>query len=161
MAAFPYVPDKGTAQNDIQSIAFGLDFEVQVAAASGFGVARTVDLRDESAGSASAEVGVFRTTANGSGGSPTSYVIKPLDPNVSVPSGFTAKSGYTTQPTAEADPVVNAVFQPYGGTGSWPVVAGAPAETLKSSAEFQKATSPKKLKYNYNDKGDLVGGELE
>lgn len=36
MAAFPYVPDKGTAQNDIQSIAFGLDFEVQVAAASGF-----------------------------------------------------------------------------------------------------------------------------
>lgn len=88
----------------------------------------------ESAGSASAEVGVFRTTANGSGGSPTSYAIKPLDPNVSVPSGFTAKSGYTTQPTAEADPVVNAVFQPYGGTGSWPVVAGAPAEFWSASA---------------------------
>ena len=83
----------------------------------------------ESAGGLpSAEVGVFRTSANGSGGSPTSLVIKPLDPNGSVPSGMTAKFGYTTQPTAEADPVVSAVFQPYGGTGSWPVVQGAPAE---------------------------------
>lgn len=28
MAAFPYVPDKGTSDNDIQSIAFSLDFEI-------------------------------------------------------------------------------------------------------------------------------------
>lgn len=32
MAAFPFIPDKGTAQNDIQSIAFSIDWEVQQAA---------------------------------------------------------------------------------------------------------------------------------
>lgn len=35
MAAIPYVPDKGTAQNDIQSIRFSLDDEVLSAAALG------------------------------------------------------------------------------------------------------------------------------
>lgn len=32
MAATPYIPDKGTADNDIQSIAFQIDWEVQSAA---------------------------------------------------------------------------------------------------------------------------------
>lgn len=41
------------------------------------------------------------------------------------------------------------------------IVKQAVTDTLKSSAEFQKANAPKKLKYNYDDKGDLVGGELE
>ena len=34
MAAFPYIPDKGTAQNDIQSIEFSIDDEVLSAAAA-------------------------------------------------------------------------------------------------------------------------------
>lgn len=35
MAAFPYVPDKGASDNDIQSIHFALDFEIAAAAAAG------------------------------------------------------------------------------------------------------------------------------
>ena len=88
----------------------------------------------DSTGAASAEIGVYRVTTNGSGGTPTSAVLKALDPNVSAPSGFTAKFGYTTQPTVEADPVVRVSFQPYGGTGTWPPVAGAPAEFWVSTA---------------------------
>jgi hypothetical protein len=82
----------------------------------------------DSAGAASAEIGVYRVTTNGSGGTPSNAVLKPLDPAVSAPSGFTAKFGYTTQPVAEADPVIRVPFQPFGGQGAWPPVAGAPAE---------------------------------
>jgi hypothetical protein len=35
MAAIPYVPDKGTSDNDIQSIHFALDFEIMAAAWDG------------------------------------------------------------------------------------------------------------------------------
>lgn len=35
MAAFPHIPDKGTSDNDIQSIAFALDWEIKVAAWQG------------------------------------------------------------------------------------------------------------------------------
>lgn len=82
----------------------------------------------DSAGAASAEIGVYRVTANGSGGSPTNLPLKALDPAVSAPGGFTAKFGYTTPPTLEADPVIRVPYQPYGGQGAWPPVAGAPAE---------------------------------
>jgi hypothetical protein len=88
----------------------------------------------DSSGTTSAEMGVYRATGNGSGGSPTSAVLKPLDPNLTAPSGFTAKYGYTTQPTTESDPVIRVPFQPYGGSNSWPPVAGAPAEFWSSSA---------------------------
>lgn len=89
----------------------------------------------DSTGVASAEVGAYRTTANGSGGTPTSLSVTPLDPNVSVPSGFTAKFGYTTQPTlASGDPPASCVFQPYGGEGVWPAVPGAPAEYWAATA---------------------------
>jgi len=77
---------------------------------------------------AGAEMGIFRTSANGSGGTPTSLVIKPVDPNGSVPSGLTAKYGYGTQPTLEADPLVRMSYQPAGGKGRYPVLPGAPAE---------------------------------
>lgn len=82
----------------------------------------------DSSGAASAEIGVYRVTTIGSGGSPSNAVLKALDPAVSAPSGFTAKFGYTTQPVVEADPVVRVPYQPYGGQGAWPPVAGAPAE---------------------------------
>lgn len=88
----------------------------------------------DSTGATSSEVGVYRVTTNGSGGSPTSAVLKALDPNVSAPSGFTAKYGYSTQPTVETDPTVRVAFQPYGGVGVWPPVAGAPAEFWSASA---------------------------
>lgn len=74
-----------------------------------------------SALAAGAEIGLFRTTANGSGGTPTSITIKPVDPNgASVPSGFTAKFGYTTQPTVETDPLWRGNFQPAGGRAAPP-----------------------------------------
>jgi hypothetical protein len=88
----------------------------------------------DSAGAASAEIGLYRTSANGTPGSPSSAVLKPLDPAVSVPSGFTARFGFTTPPTNEADPVVRVAYQPYGGQGSWPPVAGAPAEFWSATA---------------------------
>lgn len=82
----------------------------------------------ESTGAVSSEIGVYRVTTNGSGGTPTSVTLKPNDPNVSIPSGFTAKFGYSTPATLEADPIIRIAYQPYGGTGTWPPVAGAPAE---------------------------------
>lgn len=88
----------------------------------------------DSAGAPSAEIGVYRVTSNGSGGSPTDAVVKALDPNVSVPSGFTAKFGYSSQPTVEAQPVVRVAYQPYGGVGVWPPVQGAPAEFWLATA---------------------------
>ncbi len=34
-------------------------------------------------------------------------------------------------------------------------------KTMQSTADFMKQNAPKRLKYQYDDKGDLVGGELE
>lgn len=82
----------------------------------------------ETTGAQTSEIGVYRVSTNGSGGSPSNAVLKALDPGVSAPSGFTAKFGYSTQPTVETDPVVRVAYQPYGGVGVWPPVAGAPAE---------------------------------
>lgn len=88
-----------------------------------------------SAAAAGAEVGVFRTSANGSGGSPTSLTLKNIDPNgAAAPSGFTAKYGYTTQPTLEADPMIRLGFQPLGGQDRETPIPGAECEFWASAA---------------------------
>lgn len=88
-----------------------------------------------SAAAAGAEVGIYRTTANGSGGSPTSLPLKNLDPNGgSAPSGFTVKHGYTTQPTVETDPVGRLGFQPFGGQDRETPVPGAEMEFWSATA---------------------------
>lgn len=90
-----------------------------------------------SATAAGAEVGVFMVTTNGSGGSPTSLTLKPVDANpdgTSVPTGFTAKFGYTTQPTIEADPKIRLGFQPLGGQDRETPIPGAECEFWKSTA---------------------------
>lgn len=75
-----------------------------------------------SAAAAGAEIGVYRVTTVGSGGTPTSLTIKLGDPNgAAVPAGLTAKFGYGTQPTIEADPVVRLAYQPLGGKGRFAV----------------------------------------
>lgn len=75
-----------------------------------------------------AEIGIYRTTANGSGGG-TSLPIKNIDPNgVAPPSGFTAKYGYATPPTLEADPVARLSYQPLGGKGRYMALPGGALE---------------------------------
>lgn len=90
-----------------------------------------------SAAVAGAELGIFMVTTNGSGGTPTSLTLKPVDANpdaVSVPTGFTVKYGYTTQPTVEADPKARLSFQPLGGQDRFVPVPGAELEFWKSTA---------------------------
>lgn len=90
-----------------------------------------------SAAAAGAEVGIFMTSANGSGGTPTSLTLKPVDANadaVSVPTGFTVKYGYSTPSTLESDPKARLTFQPLGGQDRFVPVPGAELEFWKSSA---------------------------
>lgn len=90
-----------------------------------------------SAAAAGAELGIFRVSTNGSGGTPTSLVLKPVDANpdgLSVPSGFTARYGLGTQPTVEADPVVRLAFQPLGGQDRESPIPGAEVEFWKATA---------------------------
>ena len=86
---------------------------------------------------AGAEVGIYRVTTNGSGGSPTTVVPKPVDANpdgTAVPTGFSVVYGYTTQPTVEADPVARFGFQPAGGQDRETPVPGAELEFWKATA---------------------------
>lgn len=86
---------------------------------------------------AGAEVGVFRVSTNGSGGSPTALVLKTVDPNadgVAAPTGFSAVYGYTTQPTVEADPVIRLGFQPAGGQDREQPAPGAEVSFWKATA---------------------------
>lgn len=86
---------------------------------------------------AGAELGIFATSANGSGGTPTSLTLKPVDANpdaVSVPTGFSVKHGYSTQPTVEADPKARLSFQPLGGQDRFVPIPGAELEFWKSTA---------------------------
>lgn len=88
-----------------------------------------------SAAASGAELGVFRVTTVGSGGSPTSYTLKNIDPNgVSAPSGFTAKSGYSTQPTIESDPMIRLAIQPLGGQDRESPIPGAEVVFWSASA---------------------------
>lgn len=78
-----------------------------------------------SAAAAGAEIGVYRVTTLGSGGTPTTIVLKPVDPNgAAAPSGFTAKFGYTTQPVIEADPLWRGGYQPLGGKDRYSSMLG-------------------------------------
>jgi hypothetical protein len=89
------------------------------------------------AAAAAAEIGIFRTTANGSGGTPTSLTIKNVDANpdgTGLPSGFTAKFGYSTPPTIEADPIVRMVYQPLGGKGRYMALPGGAVAFWKATA---------------------------
>jgi hypothetical protein len=82
-----------------------------------------------SAAAAGAELGIFRVTTVGSGGSPTSLPVKNLDPNgASAPSGFSAVYGYTTDPTIETDAMIRLGFQPFGGQDREVAVPGAEVE---------------------------------
>lgn len=87
----------------------------------------------DSAGVASAELGVYNVSTVASGGSPASDDLKALDGG-SVPSGFTARHGFTTPATLDGSPVAHVAFQPYGGVGVWPIVPGVTATFWKSTA---------------------------
>lgn len=87
-----------------------------------------------SAVAAGAEIGLFRVSTLGSGGTPTSLVVKPVNPNDSVPSGLTAKYGYGTQPVVEADPVWRGGYQPLGGKARYTALPGGALMFWSSSA---------------------------
>lgn len=73
-----------------------------------------------------AELGLFRVTTLGSGGTPTSLALKNIDPNGSASvAGLSAKHGYATQPTIEADAVWRGAFQPLGGSAKYIALPGA------------------------------------
>lgn len=79
------------------------------------------------AAAALAEFGVFYVTTLGSGGTPTTLMLKKVDsdntPNP--PTGVSAVFGYGTQPTIEADPVVRLTYQPLGGKARYTPAPGA------------------------------------
>jgi len=82
-----------------------------------------------SAAAAGAELGIYRVTTLGSTGTPTTIVLKPVDPNgAAAPAGLTAKFGYTTQPVVEADPVWRGLYQPLGGKARYSSMLGGALE---------------------------------
>lgn len=88
-----------------------------------------------SAAAAGAEIGIYRVTTVGSGGTPTTIALKNTDPNGSAaPSGFTAKFGYTTQPVLEADPLWRGLYQPLGGRDRY-------TSMLNNALEFWSASA--------------------
>lgn len=88
-----------------------------------------------SAAAAGAEIGIFKVTTLGSGGTPTTIALKNVDPNGSAaPSGFTAKFGYTTQPVLEADPMWRGLYQPLGGKARYSSMLGGALEFWSSVA---------------------------
>ena len=88
-----------------------------------------------SAAAAGAEIGIYRVTTVGSGGTPTTVTLKPVDPNgAAAPSGFTAKFGYTTQPVLEADPMWRGLYQPLGGKARYSSMLGGALEFWSASA---------------------------
>lgn len=90
-----------------------------------------------SAAAAGAEVGIYDVSTLGSGGSPTSLVLKPVGANadgLSVPSGFSVVYGYTTQPNLTAGPKKTLYFQPLGGQDREAPMPGAELEFWKAVA---------------------------
>lgn len=79
-----------------------------------------------SAAAAGESHGLYLATALGTEGSPTSLTFKPESDTQSVPSGFLALYGFSAEPTLESVPRIALPFQPAGGVGAWPVVAGSP-----------------------------------
>lgn len=89
------------------------------------------------AAAAGADLGVYDVTTVGSGGTPTSLVLKPVGANadgLSVPSGFSVVFGYTTQPVLTAGPKKTFFFQPLGGQDREAPIPGAELEFWKSVA---------------------------
>ena len=70
--------------------------------------------------------GLYLATALGTVGSPTSLTFKPENDTQSVPSGWDARYGFSAEPTLESVPRLAVPFQPAGGVGAWPVIAGSP-----------------------------------
>jgi hypothetical protein len=70
--------------------------------------------------------GLYLATALGTVGTPTALTFKPENDTQTVPSGWEARYGFSVEPTLEAVPRLALPFQPAGGVGQWPVVAGSP-----------------------------------
>lgn len=84
--------------------------------------------------------GLYLATALGTVGSPTSLTFKPENDAESVPAGWLARYGFNAEPTLESVPRISLPFQPAGGVGAWPVVAGSPLIFAnKSSAAIRCA----------------------
>lgn len=79
-----------------------------------------------SALAAGQEMGLFRVTTVGSGGTPTDLTLKHIDPTgPNPPSGMSAVFGYTTQPVIESVPMLRLSFQPAGGKAIYQPTPGA------------------------------------
>lgn len=73
---------------------------------------------------AGAEIGIYRVAAVGSAGTPTELNWRNIDPNgAAAPAGFTARFGYTTQPTL-GDLLKRLYLQPAGGKDEWIAMPG-------------------------------------
>lgn len=78
----------------------------------------------ESAAAVACRVGVYDVTTLGSGGTPTSLVIKAWGSNAdgyAVPTGLLARYGFTTQPVL-GDLRHTLAFQPLGGRDKLPLI---------------------------------------
>lgn len=78
--------------------------------------------------------GFYLATALGTVGTPTSLTFKPENSNDTVPTGWEARYGFSAEPTLETVPRIQLPFQPGGGVGAWPVVAGSPLIIANESA---------------------------
>ncbi len=79
-----------------------------------------------SAAAAGEAHGLYLAPALGTVGPPTQLNFKPENDTQSVPSGWDARYGFSAEPTLETVPRIALPFQPAGGVGAWPVVAGSP-----------------------------------
>lgn len=78
-----------------------------------------------SALAAGSEIGIYRVTTVGSGGTPTELNWRNIDPSgAAAPAGFLARHGYTTQPVL-GDLLKRLYIQPAGGKDEW-IAFGAP-----------------------------------
>lgn len=78
--------------------------------------------------------GFYLATALGTVGSPTAVTAKPENDSQSVPGGWEFRYGFSAEPTLESEPRISIPFQPFGGVGAWPVVAGSPLVLANKSA---------------------------
>jgi hypothetical protein len=94
-----------------------------------------------SAAAAGESHGFYLVTTVGSGGSPTTLNFKPENNTQSVPAGFAAKYGYSSEPVLDTNgPLIKLPYQPAGGVGQWPLVSGSPLIVHnKSGAVIQVA----------------------
>lgn len=82
--------------------------------------------------------GFYVATALGTVGSPTALTAMPEDDRDSVPAGWEFRFGFSAEPTWEANPRAAADFQPAGGVGAWPIVAGLPLIIQNESASVKR-----------------------